>query len=253
MSWCLSDSVAETELPRFRARFDAAHPESGMCLTESAATGNGHAAHLFGVCWVVKAAAGAVQLADCFLRGNELIAKYNTSGDARLAREIRWTIVGPTQHPAADATIDCILSAQTDQLDDIAAIDVITSWRSAEIWVTSANAAGAPPTGQRTDFRRVEHELEPAGSLGLIRPRGQSFSCALMVHPSDCRSMVASSTVAGDQDETLAKMPVFRERLEKGVIRRARLRAALVRREDDVQRAASLFAEFVQSAPPLTA
>jgi hypothetical protein len=92
----------------------------------------------------------------------------------------------------------------------------------------------------------------------LFRPVGAGvggveFSYVEMIFPSDfCCASVRWGDTQGQTAKAVLHSELFPESLEKGVIRRARLRGLFVPRADDLVTASQLFAEFAASPPPLT-
>ena len=71
-----------------------------------------------------------------------------------------------------------------------------------------------------------------------------------MVHPSD----QAETRFEGKANNETALQRIFGGSfLEKGVIRRMRMRGVVLPREGDLDMAAKLFAAFCEEEPPLTA
>jgi hypothetical protein len=94
----------------------------------------------------------------------------------------------------------------------------------------------------------------PAGDAGLLlfRLAGGRLSYVEMVHPADFCGV--SVTVEDALKHWVrSSFQLFPERLEKGVIRRARLRGCFLPRNGDRTGAVTLYREFAASAPPLTA
>ena len=76
-----------------------------------------------------------------------------------------------------------------------------------------------------------------------------------LIHPSDYQSssVTLTSSVAEPSDSVaLIEHQVFRTRLEKGVILRARLRAALVATEKAEAITIAAYGHFARTEPPLT-
>ena len=72
-----------------------------------------------------------------------------------------------------------------------------------------------------------------------------------MVHPSDLQQ-ANPPPVSEAGKGVLLRSNLFLERLEKGVIRRARLRGLFLNRHNDLQTAVACYHEFANSVPPLT-
>jgi hypothetical protein len=76
------------------------------------------------------------------------------------------------------------------------------------------------------------------------------FTYAEMGHPADCFGAIVAATGAGAESVEV-RYRLFAERLEKGVILRARVRGVVVDRADDLRRVAACYAAFVAAEPPL--
>jgi hypothetical protein len=93
-------------------------------------------------------------------------------------------------------------------------------------------------------------------NTGCFVARAGDLSWVEMVHPSDfCGSTIniavgSSSEAATSQVGFAHKL--FEQRLEKGVILRARVRGALVQQSGDVDVALAAYERFSASEPPLT-
>ena len=94
-------------------------------------------------------------------------------------------------------------------------------------------------------------QISQSGPL-LYRLIGGACSCVEMVHPTD---FLGGQVVRTGADGSLARsaFSLFGERLEKGVIRRARARTLLLPAEDDEACAVECYRRFVASPSPLTA
>ena len=85
------------------------------------------------------------------------------------------------------------------------------------------------------------------GGLGVMGLPSQ-VSYVEMVHPSDFRTV----ELTWRDGQAAVRTPLFADRLEKGVIRRGRVRGWLVSSPGDLAAAERLFREFAESEPPLT-
>jgi hypothetical protein len=89
----------------------------------------------------------------------------------------------------------------------------------------------------------------------IVRPAEGNFSYVEIVHLAEsCRSK-ASRSVQSMTDKSPAinlAHHLFQQRLEKGVILRAWIRAALVERQCDEAAALAAYQHFAAAEPPLT-
>ncbi len=167
----------------------------------------------------------AAALVDWHIRGDDLIASYET-GEPDAARvDLLWHAAQPEADDHWLARIDLLVSIRTDRLD----------WRH--------------------DVR-LESVLPQAAMVPALDPRGMVFtaagwSLAVMVHPADLGRWELSV------EAQASRLPLLRHRLfrtrslEKGVILRGRARAWFLPPEFDAARIAECFAAFAAAAPPL--
>jgi hypothetical protein len=185
------------------------------------------------------------RVTDQYIRGRDLVLSSETVSDDRLRCQFYWRLLSWNDLPANG--LELIVSVQTGLLDSNPASDVqsqldadeVLKWR-ANRWepVSWSTSPEDPPIGQ-------------AVGLLLFRLHGVPFSYLEMVHPADhYRSGV--SRIGGSAHQMRSHFELFPEHLEKGVIRRARLRGCLLPRDRDTATAEILHREFAASAPPLT-
>ncbi|MBX7075145.1 MAG: hypothetical protein K1X71_18535 [Pirellulales bacterium] len=230
-AWRLANSVATLELDSLHARLDVGAPHQGMGFLGSPARA---------LAIELGAARGSVgALIDCFARGNALIATYAPTEKWPVLLELDWRATAATAN--LPARIDLQVSVHTDRLDSDPELSIGATWTANEIFSYSdkSNAWTA-----RDDARHGE-----LTSLVVCRQAGDAPSYVQMIHPSDfCGQQFA----ARDGDIAL-RAPLFRQRLEKGVIRRARIRAALVPRAHDLEIARGMYEQFAAEEADLSA
>jgi hypothetical protein len=119
---------------------------------------------------------------------------------------------------------------------------------------------GQPLAGNAEGFKKISadgldgtREFPPEeGSCLLLRLPGETISAVVLAHPAD---LIAVRLTQGDRDGVAVlsiQQDLFPLALEKGVLLRARLRVAYVAREDDEQRARSVYEQLLASPLPLT-
>jgi hypothetical protein len=158
-------------------------------------------------------------LKDLYIRGDDVVASYAPAGD-RVSYQVYWRSL-ETEPGRAAIGVELIVSAQTDHL-----------------------------------------EAEPAAVVKSDFPNGASLAGGgWILVPSENESYVELADVSHHQASELKTMPddsatlthqLFPGKLEKGVIRRARLRAFILPAATDAQRVEELYAAFIGSALPLT-
>ncbi|MBX7168362.1 MAG: hypothetical protein K1X74_18650 [Pirellulales bacterium] len=201
---------------------------------------------LLGVLIDAKADA-LVPQSDCFTRDGDLVTTFDPT-EARPARvQIYWRWgQAPCVPEAALAVIDLQVSTQTDLLDSWPAlatrsviasntVEQLTATGQWQRWTT-----GIPLTAMPVAF-----EIE-AGQTKLRYVE--------MLHPDDAREFAdpTSCCTLGTGGWVLQHR-LFGERLEKGVIRRARVRGLFLPANLDARVVLSAYQAWADFAPPLTA
>ena len=79
--------------------------------------------------------------------------------------------------------------------------------------------------------QKLSYEVDSDASVRAVALRHKGFTYCEMIYPADfCEFQLNCS-----EDQAVSKWTLFRERLEKGVIRRARMRAFLMNRQGDLE------------------
>jgi hypothetical protein len=166
---------------------------------------------------------------ECVPRGGDLIVRYPSTNDWPVTTEVYWRVTVGRSVP----TIDFIISVETDRLDT------------------------APEVILRTCAGGHVDVQQHAEGLTLVSTPTASTNLALMTLPAEYAHQTEIIAADNDSPVTVESRLQFNP-LEKGVIRRARMRAAFLPSEDAAATAntrtlgAKYFAEFAASALPLT-
>jgi hypothetical protein len=239
--WQLDGLVANWQAPAWSVEVDVARPELGYRLS----IGGLPVWHQARLCQM--AIGGGRPPIEVYTRGADLVAIYSESETLPLRSRVYWRVVD--SELAAAATIDLIVSRQTDLLDSDPAIEVRSTLPGQECYQVDVASPAAS-------------QLEPATTGGIASDRladwnawlwrlaDTPYSFAQVVHGPDCRSV----TLETGQPEggTCLSVQLFGERLEKGVVRQARLRGLIVPDDKDVSLLASRCQQLREADPPLT-
>jgi hypothetical protein len=161
---------------------------------------------------------------DAFSRGADLVAVYSQTEPQHFIWQVYWRV----SVPEADVVLlDMILSLQTPLLKSFPRVTTHSQLPAGEASVVSS-----------------------AGDCVLLRPEEGEWSYAEMTHPKDRGQWQLSSTA---NDQLRLDRHLGGHFLEKGVIRRLRLRGAFLPRQNDLDLAARYFALLAEETPPLTA
>lgn len=158
------------------------------------------------------------QVTESYVRGCDLVASFERPGPLAAVPHVYWRV-----RPDAAARaigIELIVSMRTDLLDSQPETCVVTEFSQAAIRYTSLRILDLP------------------GGVSYFQ----------VVHPDDLFAVEERRT--GDRYRIRATL--FPERLEKGVIRRARLCGWFLPSECDLAVAVELAREFIAEPPPLT-
>lgn len=187
------------------------------------------------------------RLADHWLRGDDVTAVYELAGkpagELAAAHHLRTTAMWRL-HPAASGTSawQLIVSSQTSQLQCDASL------------VVSSEIAGTDILWGICLDGGVHWQLDPSPKANclLLRRGGSSSadggSVLVAAHPGECRRVSARQECG----RTTVECSLFSPALEKGVLLRSRMLAAIGPATDDTEWAGQLAAAFAASPPMLT-
>lgn len=215
--WSISGDIARIETPLLSGEIEPRYPWRGFSPSLSKQLGVA----------ILKADLGLVAgeqpetLVDLYQRGVDLVATYAQSPERNFRPQIYWRYVAETVLGHEVAGLELIVSAQTSLLDSQPQTIVESSLPVGEWQILSTTPA----------------------MLVLWRPRAWSVSYCQMISAED---LAESTEVAAALLPTL-RWQLFHERLEKGVIRRGRVRGLIVPRERDAEVATACCAAFLHS------
>jgi hypothetical protein len=190
------------------------------------------------------------ELIDAYVRGSDLIATYAQRPPRTVRPQIYWRAIGTRVGEQATG-VELILSAQTSFLESDPALALTSSLAANEVWRLTSAAECAYEHLQLSPNHPVAATSSNGTGLFLFRIPGASFSYVEMVHPTD---FAAAELALENAAENLVGLThrLFPENLEKGVIRRGRIRSLFVPRDTDQQTAFAFYRTFADSPPPLT-
>ncbi len=248
-AWKLQGHRARLSLEPLRAVVDATQPASGLVeigVGEASLTD----AQLLGVLLPAFRREDTETIVEFHSRGADLVAAYDATPDRPMRVDLLWHVFAPDDPAGPIAVVDLVVSVRTLLLRSQPRVAVQSKLptRDAQRLVDAESnhfqPLGVDPVAATT--------VLPGDGTGciLFRLPGEEFSYAEMVHPTDFLHDELCGAVADDPVCTL-RHDLFPERLEKGVIRRARVRGLLVPRDDDTRLAAESYLEFASTEPPL--
>jgi hypothetical protein len=186
-------------------------------------------------------------VAEGYVRGGDLVASYEATTDWPYAPQIYWQTGHLDSVPGVVGSLSLLLSVQTHLLDTYPRIVVESASRAEQAFQLTAGG------GERSKPANIGGELNMQASAGvcciLRRLAGQTLSYAEFVPASDFR---AAQVGRSDDGACHVRWQVFAEFLEKGVIRRARVHGAFLRRENDLDVAVACCQAVERESLPLT-
>lgn len=247
-TWQLQGTSAQLRTPQLAATIDVLRPQRGVESIRFRARPEPSPndaempplpdAHLMQV--ALPAGAEVETVFECWTRANDLVAVYASTATRPSQPEIYWRAVS-----AADAHgLELIVSVHTGILDDDPSIRLTTvlAARSVAWWYAASS-----------HFHHMD--LDTARSFEGEQGRG---ACVMQLEPTLCYvEMIYPSDfcrvdLAYRPQGVRLQSSLFPERLEKGVIRRGRVRGWLLPSVPDAARLAQLYRDFAESDLPLT-
>ena len=181
---------------------------------------------------------------EIYRRQDDLVATYQEHDGQQRRLQVYWRAVEVIPTLPAATMLELVVSVQTDLLDSHPAMHASSQFPESEL-LQFADSGDREPS-------RVNDLHDGRGGFHLVRPRGSDVSFMQAAHPTDFAG-VETATAKDDRPYVEVRYPLFAEQLEKGVIRRARLRVALLPRAGDLALATICYREFAASEPMLTA
>jgi len=225
MHWSLHHQVATLQTHGWNWSFDLSRPTLGVSVSNENHALAGQLLQVF------PSPAHALVIDDAFIRDSDLMVRYGQSASDQFAFQLDFRSVPSAALGPFDCGLDLWLSVQTQLLDSHPLLDV-RSCTAGGHWTASD----------------VNGEAGASGSVATLSSTTNTGHVALLVHPSD---RVQTELMRLDTAEC-CDLRLFGSFMEKGVIRRARLRCLLGSAQIDAATLASAYAQFEDSPLPLT-
>jgi hypothetical protein len=244
--WSLQGNLAELNCGNLSGRIDTARPHSGLRET---ALGHPHGvSSLLGVHRVADSGSAGwpLMLTDTYVRGRDLVASYTPSNDWPFSPQLYWRAHPFQSIDGVLASMSLLVSVQTHLLDTCPRIGVATQLPRGELSLVSMHETGRP----NVDPIKQGQSISPSGEEHCVvaRPSGLPFSYVEIMPSSDFHEVV----LRPESEHISFEWRLFADFLEKGVIRRARVLAAVLARENDIQVAADCCKAIERLELPLT-
>lgn len=240
--------TALLQLPLYPAELDLSWPQRGLV---SPTPPPGSAPETHGAVLLEGHSESAPFLPElAYPRGNDLVATYPTTAD-RISMQVYWRIVSSSADCAAEG-VEIVPSLQTDRLDATMRLVVSSDLAADELLIGTAGRDACFQTLTPDSPSAVSAPLSPR--LFLVRRRGALSSHLELVYPSD--DIASSWSWTADPTRSAPRLKLEHRIvwpfLEKGVIRRCRVRSLALPRENDELIARQAWQLFQASELPLT-
>lgn len=232
--WNCDGHLASWRTAAFSLEMDLSRPNRGISEWTRGGVKLPRMRLLSAIWQPARSSSDAETIEDCYPRGRDLIVTYAQTPERSVRPQVYWRVLGDESNGDSAGPmplgVEWIGSMQTSFLDSQPQVDSVSEFDSADWKLESVDCYGCPAF--------------------VARPTdGKSPSILIAAHPSDCQvhQMDESSS-----DTVALRFRLFTESLEKGVIRRGRIRAHLLdtpSNEATIERAIS---QFLASEPPLT-
>jgi hypothetical protein len=257
-AWTFHKPRAEFRCGSFGGIVDAAHPGSGV--NRLSISTNPLAGHILAARPSSNVAPDLnqphrpardetdLQIADSYIRGNDLVATYEPRDAWPYTTQIYWSAPDHDHDDQLIGSLSLFVSLQTHLLDTWPTLSIESLLETDEVMFLSEGAASphaVKPIG------RGQHLLKPTGTACCVLQRlvGAPVSYAEIMPASDFRALTIRYISDG---ACQTSWELFADFLEKGVIRRARMQSIFLPRENDLAVAAELCQEIDKRRLPLT-
>jgi len=190
-----------------------------------------------------------LQRVDAYQRLGDIVASYEGGSPGEVRKQIYWRAL-PTRSPSALAAFELVVSLQTQLLDLYPTVEVTTTLPAHSLWQL---AELEEPKLQQLRLKKGDRLKIEAGarpSCFLVRLPGHAYSYAEMLPPADFHAAQMHFATSG---QLQIRQHIAAGRLEKGVIRRARVRGVFLPRRRDASAAIAWYRDLLASPLPLTA
>ena len=230
-AWTLTGRRGTCRISQVVASVDLENPAEGLTV-EPSASGT-EPDHLLGLDLGLRCPPG-----EHWLRGPDITATYEPSDQRQLRATAVWR-----RHPTDGdvAAWQLIASAQTSLLDSDPAVTVMSSIAAAESSCLVRGPSAA--TWTLLPAERRPH----ADTSAVLVPRAHGGAVLVAAHPGDAPNL----TVSWGHGRIHIICRLFTQQLEKGVLLRSRVIAA-VGPSGETTWCDRLLAEFIAAPPPLT-
>ena len=252
-AWTLANSAGELRYGAVRGSVDISRPYLGLTNVVASrqvlrgymlairrraeATSHGLTAHESGSSW-------PLDVADAYVRGNDLVASYRPTDGWPYAPQLYWRANTLNDIPNVFGSLSLLVSVETHLLDTWPRIDIGSQLQCAEVLHIDAES------GATESLQRDQTIPASTGTCCILRRLTDwPISYAEIMPANDFCQL----TVRHERNHRcIVEWQLFAEFLEKGVIRRAQLQTAFLPRDNDVRIAMACCKAMEHCPLPLT-
>ncbi|MCU0877340.1 MAG: hypothetical protein MUF06_06095 [Pirellulaceae bacterium] len=189
------------------------------------------------------------KLEEAYVRGSDLVATYAKTPPYHVAPQAYWRATWIAEWEAVK--LELVLSVQTDLLDSQPRCTIESGGQATSLWM-AGEFDGSAFREWSTAAPTSAGAGDASPQLYVLRNEQAGFSYAELVHPMDFVAASIDADLGTTGGIFSVRSTLFPERLEKGVIRRARVGGWFLPLENDLAAAAALAQAFVGEPLPLT-
>ena len=227
-TWDIRDDVARLSTSRLQLEVDLRDPTEGASCFRVAS-------QELDVCLYRLITDCQAKLSNAFVRGDDLVVNYYNGQSDEL--QFDWRLLAEDQPIGFDLVVSLQVKEPTQCLN--VELESILGTRS--VWFPGHESPKNTVNLRKTDLEGNAGFLSRYPEIGL--------SCAQVILPQDA----LSSCVELTKDAAIHRQQLSWGALEKGVIRRCRLRACFVPSQDDIAQLTACYEGFLRSPIPLSA
>jgi hypothetical protein len=199
--------------------------------------------------FVLGAALAQWKLEEAYVRGADLVTTYAKTPPYHVAPQAYWRATWIAEWQSVK--LELVLSVQTDLLDSQPKCTIESGGQATSLWLAGEfNGSAFREWSATASLPPLASDAAP--QLFVIRNEVAGFSYAELVHPSDFVAASIDADLGTTGGIYSVRSTLFPERLEKGVIRRARIAGWFLPLANDLTAAAALAQDFVGEPLPLT-
>ena len=181
------------------------------------------------------------EVSDFFIRGSDLVVTFAQHKERSVQPQVYWRY---SRFDDSTFVVDIVISVQTSLLESNPTISVQSIVQNAKLLEWNKQ--------QLTPIEWGDRGFAESSGVAVCQFADSNVSFMTAVHPSDFQSFRFERTVMGNTERTVLKLDLFQHELEKGVIRRGRVRGVFLQAGNELEVARKISGDLANQPPPLT-